>query len=65
MTIEKRGNKYRIKQMVDGKVYTVTVDHKPKNKEAQLLISAQIQKCPKSIINMKLEDACKNYHNGI
>ena len=64
MTIEQRGTKFRIKQMVDGKVYTVTVDHKPKKAEAQALISAQIQKCPKSVKNMKLEDACKNYNKA-
>ena len=43
MTIEKRlsGN-YRIKQMVNGKFYTVTVDHKPSQSEALKLISEKI-----------------------
>lgn len=42
MTIEKRGSKYRIKQMVDGKYYYITVDYKPTKKEAELLIAQHI-----------------------
>lgn len=40
MTIDKRpsGN-YRVRQMVNGKNYSVTVDHKPSEKEAHLLIA--------------------------
>lgn len=64
MTIEQRGSKYRIKQMVDGKTYTVTVDHKPKKAEAQSLIEAQIRKNPKSVANMKLSDACNAYNTA-
>lgn len=43
MTIEKRtsGN-YRITQMVNGKRYRVTVDHKPTKKEAEELIRALV-----------------------
>lgn len=44
MTIEKRGNKYRIKQMHEGKYYCITLDHKPKVKEAEQLIALKIAK---------------------
>ena len=43
MTIEKRGNSYRIKQMYKGKMYSVTVDHKPTQKEATILIAEAMQ----------------------
>lgn len=43
MTIEKRGDKYRIKQMYKGKYYTVTVDHKPTQKEATILMAEAMQ----------------------
>ncbi len=65
MTIRQRGkNSYRIEQMVDGKRYSVTVDHKPKKAEAQSLIEAQIRKNVKSVGNMKLTDACVAYNNA-
>lgn len=36
MTIEKRANgKYRITQMIDGKRYRITLDHKPTKREAE------------------------------
>ena len=44
MTIEKRpSGKYRIKQMYKGKVYSVTVDHKPTQKEATILMAEAMQ----------------------
>ena len=43
MTIEKRGNNYRIRKMYKGKIYMVTVDHKPTEKEAIILMSEAIQ----------------------
>ena len=43
MTIEKRGNKYRIKKMYKGRYYTVTVDHKPTEREAIILMSEAMQ----------------------
>ena len=45
MTIEllPSGN-YRVRQMVNGKVYRVTVDHEPKEKEAHLLIAEAMAK---------------------
>ena len=39
MTIEKRGNSYRITQMYKGKRYRITVDHKPTQKEATILLA--------------------------
>lgn len=43
MTIEKRGNKWRIVQMHNRKRYYVTLDHKPGKKEAEMLIAEKIQ----------------------
>lgn len=64
MTIDKRGNKYRIRQMYKGKTYTVTLDHKPTQKEAMILIteamqgaeqgkSASVEKCINDYIDSK------------
>lgn len=39
MTIEKRGDSYRITQMYKGKRYRVNVDHKPTQKEATILLA--------------------------
>jgi len=43
MTIEKRGNSYRIRQMYKGKYYSVNVDHKPTQKEATILMAEVLQ----------------------
>lgn len=43
MTIEKRGNKYRISQMVDGVRYRITLDHKPTQSEALKLLAKEIE----------------------
>ena len=64
MTIEQRGKKFRIKQMVDGHMYTVTLDHRPKKAEAQALIEAQIRKEPKNCANMTLLGACHAYNKA-
>ena len=64
MTIRQRGKSYRIEQIVDGKRYSVTIDHKPKKAEAQSLIEAQIRKNVKSVGNMKLTDACRSYNDA-
>ena len=43
MTIDKLpSNSYRIREMRNGKVYKVIVDHKPSNKEARSLLDEQI-----------------------
>lgn len=43
MTIEKRGNSFRITQMVDGVRYRITLDHKPSQAEALKLIAKEIE----------------------
>lgn len=44
MTIEKLpSGKYRIKQMVDGTTYRITVDHKPTQAEAMKLITKKME----------------------
>ena len=64
MNITKRGNHYRIQQQVNGKRYSVTVDHKPKKIEAMILIEKEIRKEPNKIKNMTLEDACYAYNKS-
>ena len=61
MTIEKRGEKYRITQMENGKRYRVTVDHKPSRNEAVRLLAGVIEKSPSSANDMRLRDACYAY----
>lgn len=43
MTIEKHGNKYRIREQYKGKLYMLTVPEKPTDREAQRLIDAKIE----------------------
>lgn len=64
MTIEKHGNKYRISQMYEGKRYRVTVDHKPTNAEAMILISNVIGKQPTDNASLTLSEACEAYINA-
>lgn len=65
MTIEKlKSGSYRIKQMVDGKVYRVTIDHKPKKNEAEALIQNMIRKPTKACPSMTLSEACKTYNEA-
>ena len=46
MTIEKLpSGSYRIKQMYNGKTYRVTVDHKPTQKEALILLAEAMDGC--------------------
>ena len=42
MTIDKHGNKWRIRELYNGIRYTVTLDHKPTRREAQDLINERI-----------------------
>ena len=42
MTIEKHGNKWRISEQINGKRFRVSVDHKPSDREARLLISEKM-----------------------
>lgn len=43
MTIDKHGNKYRIRQTYKGKTYSITLDHKPTQKEATILMAEAMQ----------------------
>lgn len=61
MTIEKRGKKFRIKQMVDGQVYRITLDHRPTNAEAMRLISEQLERTPRKTADMTFRKACDAY----
>lgn len=63
MNIEKRpSGSYRIRQMVNGKKYTVAVDHKPSNKEALMLITNLVANDDSVISsNMPLRKACNAY----
>ena len=42
MTIDKHGNKWRIRESYQGTRYTISVDHKPSKREAQELINKRI-----------------------
>lgn len=42
MTIDKHGNKWRIRESHQGARYTITLDHKPSKREAQELIQQRI-----------------------
>lgn len=44
MNIEKRGKKYRIREMVGGKTYSVMTTYKPTNKEARQLLDEEEEK---------------------
>lgn len=62
MTIEKLpSGSYRIKQMINGKRYSVTVDHKPSNAEATKLIAEKMNLKGYVSVDMPFEDACKAY----
>ena len=61
MTIEKlKSGSYRIKQMSEGKMYRVTVDHKPTNKEAVELL-AKAMGTDANIPKSSFQGACRSY----
>ena len=62
MTIERlpSGN-YRISEMVDGKRYRKTVDHKPTDKEAKLIMADIISKRDVISSDMPFISACRAY----
>ena len=60
MTIEKHGNKWRIRQMVDGHTYVISFDHKPSKVEAMRVLSDQITKKPQTA-DMTFRMACDAY----
>lgn len=56
MTIEKHGNKWRIRERYKGTLYMVSVDHKPSTREAQRLIDEKINsnsQSPKTGMTMR------------
>lgn len=60
MTIEKlKSGNYRITQMIDGKRYRLTVNHKPTQNEALKLISDVIDNKP--LCELPLVSACEAY----
>ena len=60
MTIEKHGKKWRIRQMVKGQTYSISLDHKPTKVEAMQLMAKRFsQGIPRS--DMTFEDAAKAY----
>jgi len=61
MTIEKRKNgQYKIKQMVSGKYYSITLNYKPSKKEAEMLIHQHIAS---QRTTMPLEGTFESYAN--
>lgn len=61
MTIDKHGNKWRVRQMVDGHTYCITLDHKPSKVEAMALLSDRIKKAPQAPTDMTFRMACSAY----
>lgn len=62
MTIEKlKSGSYRIGQMVDGKLYRITIDHKPTNKEAVMLMADKLADKVTVSADMPFNLACKAY----
>lgn len=60
MTIEQHGNKWRIRQQHNKKLYVITLDHKPTKVEAmQLLADRFAHGIPRA--DMTFEDAAKAY----
>lgn len=62
MTIEKLpSGSYRIRQMCNGKRYTVTVPYKPTRKEAVQLLAQKMENVPKKTERMTFYRACEQY----
>ena len=61
MTIEKHGNKWRIRQKVDGHLYLITLDHKPSQSEAIRLLAKQYDHAPASAADRTFEEAARDY----
>lgn len=62
MTIEKRGNKWRISEQRAGVRYRVSVDHKPTNAEAKELIRKKINESdPSNDCKDTFEESCHKY----
>ena len=67
MTIEKLpSGSYRIKQMYKGKRYSITVDHKPTQKEATILMAERMQDIVSgktAALSKCIEDYIDSKHN--
>ena len=62
MKIEKRNSgNYRIRKMYKGKMYTVTFDHKPTQKEAMLAMADELQKVQQKYKSMDFKSAAEKY----
>lgn len=62
MTIEKlKSGSYRIKQMENGKMYRITVDHKPTKTEAIKLIAEIVGEAKVTAVNMTFDQAAEAY----
>ena len=62
VTIEKRGNKYRIKEMRNGITYRLTLDYEPKKREAEDLIRALInEQNPSADVRDTFEKSAMKY----
>lgn len=61
MNIEKRGSKYRIRGMIDGKIYRITVDHKPTQREATECLYREATAYTTRTGRMTVEDALDRY----
>ena len=62
MNIEKlKSGSYRITQMVNGRRYRATVDHKPTSTEAMKIISGLVDRAPVSVSNKTFRQAFQEY----
>lgn len=62
MNIEKlKSGSYRITQMIEGKRYRATVDHKPTSAEAVKIMSNLIDRSPAPLPNKTFKDAFNEY----
>lgn len=62
MKIEKRGSEsYRVRKMYKGKMYTVTFDYKPTQKEAVLAMAKELEKVKADNVQMTFKRAAESY----
>lgn len=62
MKIEKRGSdSYRGRKMYKGKMYTVTFDYKPTQKEAITKMTEELEKVKNASSQMTFQKAAENY----
>lgn len=61
MRIEKRGNKYRVQKMINGKKHNLTFDHKPTKKEIEEAIAQVYTQVSLDIPKGTFENFAKKY----